>query len=358
MRSTRLTFSILFLLLGLTIHSQETEKRISFAQKIGKTFSEIDTTYITPYKYNLAFMVEHSLWHEHYKIRTNVNGHKQSISLAPTPTPKIGAYFGWRWIFLGLSVSIPELVGNSKPDKSKQEYVFNLYSSRVGVDLYYRKTGSNFRIKSYSGFDIPDTYIGQKFDGLKSKIVGLNAYWIFNNKRFSYPAAYSQSTNQRISCGSFMAGFSYSKHNVTFDHTKLPDDMESQIRPSMRFNTLKYQDYNLSFGYGYNWVFAPNCLFNISVMPALAYKKTKLNGEEVDEEKKDWLKWMNDINFDIITRAAITWNNEKYFVGASYVMNTYDYRKKDFSMTHSFGGLRIYAGFNFWKQKKYRNNKN
>ena len=32
------------------------------------------------------------------------------------------------------------------------------------------------------------------FDGFKSSIKGFNLYYIFNHRRFSYPAAYSQST--------------------------------------------------------------------------------------------------------------------------------------------------------------------
>ena len=47
---------------------------------------------------------------------------------------------------------------------------------------------------------------------------GLNLYYIFNNRRFSYPAAFSQSTNQRRSAGSFIIGFSVSAHNLDFDH--------------------------------------------------------------------------------------------------------------------------------------------
>ena len=66
---------------------------------------------------------------------------------------------------------------------------------------------------------------------------------------------------------------------------------------------------------------------------------------------------INDINFDLVTRTGITWNNSKYYIGASLVLNTYDYRKSDFSMTNSFGSLRIYAGFNFWKRKEYRQEK-
>lgn len=326
-------------------------------QKIGKAFSEIDTTYIAPHEYNLTFMLEQSFWTERYRLKTNINEQRQTISFAPTPTPKLGTYFGWRWIFLGVSFNVKDLFKKGHEGGSKQEYVFNLYSSRIGLDLYYRKTGNDFRINSYSGFDLPENYIGQNFEGFQSKIIGLNTYWIFNNRHFSYPAAYSQSTNQKKSCGSFMAGFSYSNHDITFDHTKLPEDITGQMRPSLKFHTLQYHDFNISLGYGYNWVFAKNCLFNISLMPAIAYKKAKLDGQDSNMTEYRWIDWVNDINFDIITRAALVWNNKKYYIGASLVLNTYDYRKSNFAMTNSFGSLRIYAGFNFWKQKQYRQKK-
>lgn len=49
--------------------------------------------------------------------------------------------------------------------------------------------------------------------------------------------------------------------------------MQQQLSPSLKFHSLRYTDYNLSVGYGYNWVFARNCLLNISLLPAIAYKK-------------------------------------------------------------------------------------
>ena len=127
-------------------------------------------------------------------------------------------------------------------------------------------------------------------------------------------------------------------------------------------------------GYGYNWVFAKNCLLNISLLPAIAYKKTRIN-DQPTQSGTNWTQWIRDINFDLITRAGITWNNSKYYVGASLVLHTYDYRKPTFSMTNSFGShtydyrkptfsmtnsfgsLRIYMGFNFWKKKEYREKK-
>lgn len=318
-------------------------------KKVGKKLNDVDTTYISPNKYNLAFMLEQSTWFEHYRLGSNeANG--QSLNFAPNATPKIGVYFGWRWIFLGISFDIKSLLGKNDNTAPRKEFVFNLYSGKFGVDLYYRKTGSNFKMTSYSQFNLEKDYSRTDFTGFQSNIKGLNAYWIFNHKHFSYPAAYSQSTNQRKSCGSLMAGFAYSQHNIKFDYTCLPEEMQEQLQPSLKFHSIRYTDYNLSLGYGYNWVFARNCLLNVSLLPAIAYKKARIN-DQPNTASSNWMEWVKDINFDLFTRAGITWNNSKYYVGASLVLHTYDYRKQNFSMTNSFGSLRIYMGFNFWKRK-------
>ncbi len=318
-------------------------------------FNATDTNYVLPNKYNLTLMLEQSTWFEHYHISgTNESGH-QMLGFAPKANTKLGMYFGWRWIFLGYSFDISNLL-RKKKDKPRTEIVFNLYSSKFGLDLYYRKTGNNFRITTCKNFENAENYIGTTFNGFNSKIKGLNTYYIFNSKKYSYPAAYSQSTNQKKNCGSFMAGFAYSQHDISFDQNKLPQELKEQIKPSLNFRSLSYTDYNLSFGYGYNWVFAKNCLMNVSLLPAIGYKKARINDAPTTPDS-DWTQWVKDINFDLITRAGITWNNGKYYVGATFILHTYDYRKDNFSMTNSFGSLKIYAGFNFWKKKQYRYSK-
>ena len=313
-------------------------------------FNATDTTYILPNKYNLTFMLEQSTWFEHYRLGISGENGNQVLGFAPKVNTKLGLYFGWRWIFLGYSFDLSSLFKKER-EKTRTEMVFNLYSAKFGLDLYYRKSGNNFKITSCKNFNLSEDYVGTNFSGFQSSIKGLNAYYIFKSDKYSYPAAYSQSTNQKKSCGSFMAGFAYSQHQLTFDQSKLPQKIQEQINPSSAFRKLNYTDYNLSFGYGYNWVFAKNCLLNISLLPAIGYKKARINDMQ-DTEDFSWTKWVNDINFDLITRAGITWNNTKYYVGATFILHTYDYRKGKFSMTNSFGSLKIYAGFNFWKRKK------
>ena len=331
---------------GIATTVRHTGRKI---RKVGKEFNAVDTTFISPNLYNLAFMLEHSSWYEYYRLGSNSNNGGQSISFSPNANFKLGVYFGWRWIFLGYSFDVKDIFGGHKNKAKKTEMALNLYSSKFGVDLYWRKTGSDFKIRSYNGFQLNTPTKNMDFNGFQSKIKGLNAYWIFNYKRFSYPAAYSQSTNQRKSAGSLMAGFSYSQHNISFDYDKLPTEMRDQLHNALLFKKVKYSDYSLCLGYGYNWVFAKNWVSNLSLLPAIAYKKSKIN-----DTPQPHTHWIKDINFDLITRASIVYNNSKYFAGAALVMHTYDYRKEDFSLTNTFGTLRVYVGLNFWKKKEYR----
>ena len=329
---------------GLGTGVRYTEEKL---KEVGKQINAIDTNYISPNLYNLAFMLEHSTWYEHYQLGTNQNYQTQQLNFSPNLGTKMGIYFGWRWIFLGYTFDIEDLFGDNKNKTKKKEMSLNIYSSKFGVDLYYRKTGSDFKLRSQEGFNLDDQFKNIQFDGLQSNIIGLNAYWIFNHKKFSYPAVYSQSTNQRKSAGSFMAGFSYSRHKIFFDHNKLPEAMKENLNPHLQFKKIKYSDYSFGFGYGYNWVFAKNWVSNLSLLPGIGFKKSKIDDNDFKDEH-----WIKDINFNLITRAGVVYNNSKYFAGASLVMHTYDYRKPNLSVTNSFGTLRIYAGFNFWRRKQ------
>lgn len=241
-----------------------------------------------------------------------------------------------------------------KQEKRGTEFDLSLYSSKLGVDIFYRSTGNDYKIHKVSGFsdEIPSNY-SEDFNGLKVKMKGLNLYYIFNNRRFSYPAAFSQSTNQRRNAGSFIAGFSVSTHNLDFDYTKLPQIIQENMNPGMKVKHIKYTNISLNVGYAYNWVFARNCLACLSFNPAVAYKTSRIEKTE-EREADDWYK---NFNIDFILRAGVVYNNSKYFVGTSFVGRTYDYYKNSFSLNNGFGILQVYAGFNFYLKKEHRKSK-
>ena len=331
-----------------------TARQRGFVETIKKflNFSDFDTTYISPNRYNYALMLDHFTNYEYYSVK-NTSPTPQRLSFSPKPHNKIGVYFGWRWIFLGWAIDTDGLYGKKSGKDRGTEFDLSLYSSKIGVDIFYHRTGNNYRIDKVTGFseDIPSNY-SEDFSGLKVRMKGLNLYYIFNNRRFSYPAAFSQSTNQRRNAGSFIAGFSTSTHNLNFDYTKLPAIIQENMNPGMKVKHIKYTNISLNFGYAYNWVFARNCLACLSLNPSIAYKTSQIEKEE--NEKKDWYK---NFNIDFIVRAGIVYNNSKYFIGTSFLGRTYDYYRNNFSLNNGFGTLQVYASFNFYLKKEHRKTK-
>jgi hypothetical protein len=157
-------------------------------------FSRVDTNYVEPQHYNFTAMLQNTNTYEVYHIRNRAG---QEIVFSPKPSYRLGPYFGWRWIFLGYTIDLTHLGGDSQ----KQDFNLSLYSNQIGVDLFYRKSGDVYCI---SDINLGDNYDmsnmkGVGFSGFRTSIVGFNIYYIFNHRKFSYPAAYSQYC-QRRSC--------------------------------------------------------------------------------------------------------------------------------------------------------------
>lgn len=345
--------------------SDSTKKRIPGkllkATKVVHKFNEIDTTYIEPQRYNFTFMLQNTNTYEIYRL-SGANG--QSITFAPESSIKIGPYFGWRWIFLGYTLDVRHL-DLFKKRSQRQEYDLNLYSSMIGIDLYYRKSGNDYKITHANlGEDIDTKPLkGADFGGLYSSIKGFNIYYIFNHRHFSYPAAFSQSTVQRRSAGSPLIGIGYTKHKLSVDWNDLNGVIKDKLHatyPSaaidstMMFNSIKYTDISVSGGYAYNWVFAHNWLLAGSLSIGLAYKSSK-GGVRSNSHIGNFD--FKNINIDGIGRFGLVYNNSKYYAGMSAIVHAYNYKKKNFSTNNVFGSINIYAGFNFGDKAKHHHRK-
>ena len=148
-------------------------------------FSDFDTAYISPNRYNYALMLDHFTNYEYYSVGSGTP-EPQRLRFSPKPHNKIGVYFGWRWLFLGWAVDADGLYGKKNGKKRGREFDLSLYSSKLGVDIFYKRTGNSYKIHKITGFSdrIPTDY-SEDFNGLKVKMKGLNLYYIFNNRRFS-----------------------------------------------------------------------------------------------------------------------------------------------------------------------------
>lgn len=326
---------------------------LSWLRRTIRGFSKIDTTYIEPQHYEFSAMLQMTHAYDVYQLKSSSG---QAITFAPSPTVKFGPYFGWRWAFAGYTFDLKNVsIGRKAP---KQEIDLSFYASQVGVDLFYRRTGSDYKIRNVhlSPDTNEDILEDREFDGLSVGITGFNLYYIFNHQRFSYPAAFAQSTRQKRSVGSWMAGLGYTRNSLEFDYQKLQHMIAAysitpaaQLDSGLMFNSVKYYDYCLSGGYAYNWVFRKNWLLGASLSIGLGYKHTI---GDVQSERRFRL---NNFSFDGIARLGLVYNDNTWYAGASAIFHGYTYRKSRFSSNNAFGSLNIYVGYNFLLKKKYRN---
>ena len=337
----------------LTIDTLSAEKQIGIIRRTVREFDRLDDEYIEPQHYEFTVMGQVTRTYESFIIGSN----GQRITLAPDGLTKIGPYFGWRWFFLGYTFDIKN-IGFSQ-NGLRKEFDLSIYSSQVGVDLFYRRTGNDYKIRDVRlGYRFDSSlFEGMPFDGVNVGITGASAYYIFNHGRFSYPAAFSQSTCQKISCGSWMAGVGFTKNTLSMDYDKLESTLRSRIDRSqelkldsgMMFSDIKYSDYMISGGYAYNWVFAKNWLFCASGQLALCYKSSygKIAGE-----KRGFS--FDKVNLDGIGRFGLVYNNTRWYAGCSAILRTNHYHTAQFTANNIFGSFNAYIGYNFMLKKKYR----
>lgn len=328
--------------------------RRGFFKRLIASFGDADTTYVTPNYYNWTAMLQNTNYFQAYKLAgRSSDGQMQSLATRPEPSVKVGPYLGWRWIFLGYTfdVSHPRSLGQSS------EFSFSLYSAVVGADLVYVRNKGNFRLRRADGFEgvEPRWVRNVPLSGMSANTLSISGYYIFNHKHFSYPAAYNQSTVQRISCGSGMLGAGFSQQNIDFDYTQLPAILlgtaeHPRLIDELKFSSVNYNYYYVSGGYAYNWVFSRNWLLGASMMPSVGLRKAKgekLKGNEV-------LLDLKNLSFDCTSRVGIVWNNAHWFAGSSFVSHLYLYRKNRLSLTNSVNYFNVYVGFFFNRKKMYR----
>ena len=322
---------------------------------IAKDFSRIDTAYIEPQKYNYAVMLQNTNTYEMYRIANSLH---QSVDLAPDPSYKIGPYFGWRWIFLGYTLDVTHLSSRNK----RKGIDLSLYSNQLGIDLFYRTTGDDYHIRKIDLNDNQKIDVsslkGVNFGGLHADIRGFNLYYITNHKKFSYPAAFSQSTCQIKSAGSPILGIGYTHQKLSMDWEALYDVVTNHLgsvegldkarldSAGISVSRVKYDNYSVMGGYGYNWVFARHWLFDISLSASLAYLHTISEAEK----QQNFFRF-NKFTVDGIARFGVVYNNSKWFAGMSSIFHTYNYHEREFSTNSVFGSVNFYIGFNFGKRK-------
>ncbi len=154
--------------------------------------------------------------------------------------------------YLGLTLSAALNPAKLAGRYSDYEFNFNSYGRRFGFDVIYQ-SAKNFTgwhnqegMQRMQRIQLPDGM-------LAVRTLNLNAFYTLNHRRFSYPAAFTQSYLQRRSAGSLLLAASAMGQRATLDG-------EQPMR-------LAITNVSLGAGYAYNYVPAQGWLLHISAVP-------------------------------------------------------------------------------------------
>ena len=215
-------------------------KELSKIRETIRGFDRTQDDYIEPQHYEFTVMMQSPRTFENFVLSSN----GQNIRLAPdglTNRPVL------RLAVVLLRMDLRHQEHRVQERRITTGVQLSIYSSQVGVDLYYRRTGNDYKIRVNLVAGSAAIFSGMPFGGVNVGITGVSAYYIFNHEHFSYPAAFSQSTCQKISCGSWMAGAGYTNNTLELDHLALDDALESRmpagqevkLDSGMMFNGIK-----------------------------------------------------------------------------------------------------------------------
>lgn len=304
--------------------------------------ARIDSTltaryYRTPYDTNYVIRPEGKLT---LKLRLNQTGNdfhvkgtvndiysKADLKTSHKTTMSIGA--SYRGISAAVAINPAKIKGVYK------DYEFNLnyYSNRLSLDLSYQRS------ETLAGDIIGDR--GEQHlqsDDVTLKVLNIAGYYTFNHRRFSYPAAFTQSYVQRRSAGSWLAGISYQGGSIkTTDNLKARNPNAPDVR-------IYIGHLGIGGGYGYNWVLGKKWLLHLSLLPTfVVYNR---NNMTVNDERKEAQHMQLNMMFN--ERAAIVYNiSPRYFVGATAVVNNSVFKDDAVTVNQNKWRARAFIGMRF-----------
>lgn len=327
------------------------KRAYNFAEKI---FSpERDTLYVdTQDQYNWCAEVQLTSRFEMFQLDA---GDDFTIKVSPKIRTRVGPFFGWRFAFLGYNIDLKSVFMNS----DDTDLSASIYSAAFGLDLFYRRVGGNYNVRNLiiDGVDYSKLLEGKPFDGIKVGMTRISFYYVTNYKHFSHQAAYSQANRQLRSAGSPIFGLSYAHNRMSMNWEKLAELVNtdnSEYTSNTLYGTQKNDEFSLTGGYGYNWVFAKNWLAGAELTGSIGYLLQHTNADIKRSEKESY-SFLNtlesftrkNIAFNGTMRVAVLYNNGPWFVGTQGYLFYYQYGNGVAMTRNLLGSAYLYVGYNF-----------
>ena len=309
-------------------HDKVVRKRIDSLITARYFSGDYDTAYIGRPRERLTLKLRGNLSGSNFDIDRRIEGAVGRSRLGTDHKATISIGANYRGITAGLALNPASLSGRNKD----YELNLNAYTNRYGIDVIYQASKTLSGNMTFNGTDL---FLEKGMADMQ--VLNINGYWAFSGRRFSYPAAFTQSYVQKRSAGSWLVGFSYMGGRLK------TTDKKFEGAPDFR---VFVGHFALGGGYGYNLMLHKRLLLHLSVLPNLVV--LNLNNIRIDGEKSPMRTRFPDFIFT--ERAAIVYYfSPKYFTGATFVTSSSLLSDRRIDINYRKWRLRVFLGLRLWR---------
>jgi hypothetical protein len=280
-----------------------------------------------------------------YELKNSNLGLK--LKFEPNGQTNIGLGFNYKWMGLGIAVSMPIVnKDNGVYGETKRfDLQLNLLSRFYGVSAYYQ---------NYRGFYLsnPQDYLNWKesfypnLSDMQSTSTGLAVFYWLNNKNFSYKAAFLRNEVQKRSSGGFVMG-AFTDIDIVYAPSgfiprSLPDSL-SRIFDFKGYSTIVS---GISLGYAYTLVLFKKTFINLSLVPGIGYRNLSIWYITSNNKTKP------GFTGSLKGRFSLGYEGKHFYMGLASIggMESFKYEEVDISSTS--GQIRFYVGKRFKSRNK------
>ena len=305
-----------------------------------------DTNYVVRPEGKLTLQLKGNMSGNSIRAKGTVKEHHSKTHLSTNYKTTISIGAAYRGLSASYSINPAKLAGFYED----YELNFNYYASRFCIDATYQRSSSLSGNIHYG-----DNTYRMELNDTELKVFNITAYYVFNHRRYSVAAPFSQSYIQKRSAGSWLAGLSYQGGSVKAteegikkmeeEKAKVGEPTTSEETDGERFR-IGIGHLGIGGGYGYNLVLGKGWLLHISFLPTLVvYNRNniEMNGERIK---------VGHMRFDMLfnERAAIVYNfSPRYFIGVNGVANNSLFGGKHVTIHQSKWVAHAFVGIRLWE---------
>ena len=314
------------------------------------TIPKLDTAYVQSTDSLLSVKVYMASSSNTFQLKDNYS--RQTLKFSPNSGANLGIGFDYKWLGFSLSFGLK----NKEIDKKGKTEKFD-----IGITTFGQKNIFDAKLQLYNGFYIENPWIydtnwadtlnfPQRAD-VTTNSISLGWVYVFNNRKFSYKAAFTQNEIQKKSAGSLLIGAFANLNIIAADSAILPSMARQYFSPESNFKITRNLSFTLGAGYVYSLIIHKKFFVTLAAVQGLGVQSVLLIN---DNSKYDYYK--NTLATHTNIRFGLGYNTYRNYWGLMAFADISPFKTKSNKTEISFASnfIKFYYGhrFNFNPFKK------